>query len=653
MYHLKMEPRKESLIIIVDDNPTNLRVLFNFLNESGFKVLVAKDGFSAIEKIKHASPDLILLDVMMPGIDGFEVCKRLKAEEGVKEIPVIFMTALSESVDKLKGLALGAVDYITKPFHQEEVLARIKLHIKLKKLTETLQNQNQLLKLEIVSRTAVESSLQRLTESLEERVEERTSQLTKAVQDLQQAQVKLLQREEKLRHDAFHDILTNLPNRAWFMGRLEFLIDLKARESDYLYAVLFLDLDRFKVVNDSLGHLVGDELLKSVGIRLQAGLDENATVARFGGDEFVILLEDIKGEEEATAVACGIKAQLRLPFYLKDYEMFVAASMGIAMGKREYEKPEEVLRDADVAMYRAKQNGRGRYEVFDPKMQEAVKKRLLLENDLRRAIATTANLNSESEFSLHYQPIISLSGGEIVGFEALVRWNHPSRGWVSPGQFIPVAEETGLINELGWWILREACRQTKVWLELFSRDVPLRINVNLSPVQLLQVDLRERIQDIIRETALPPNSLKLEITESCVLDVSSEEAKVLKQLKSMGIQLCIDDFGTGYSSLSRLHEFPIDTLKIDMSFVSRIGKKNGGEEMIQTIISLARSLGISTVAEGIDTTEKLKKLQDLGCGFGQGFLFSKPVDSLKATALLCNSWGMELGEKTVIEMANC
>jgi len=640
MSPLTMEPTKDSLITIVDDNPTNLKVLFNFLNESGFKVLVAKDGFSAIEKIKQASPDLILLDVMMPGIDGFEVCKRLKALEGTKEIPVIFMTALSDSVDKLKGLELGAVDYITKPFHQEEVLARIKLHIRLKKLTETLQNQNQLLKLEIATRSAVESSLQRLTDSLEERVEQRTSQLTKAVQDLQQAQVKLLQREEKLRYDAFHDTLTNLPNRAWFTGRLEFLIDLKIREPDYLYAVLFLDLDRFKVVNDSLGHLVGDELLKSVGIRLQACLDENATVARFGGDEFVILLEDIKGDEEATAAASRIKAQLRLPFYLKDYELFVAASIGIAMGKREYEKPEEVLRDADVAMYRAKHKGRGRYEVFDPEMQKIVMARLHLENDLRRAIATTANLNSESEFCLHYQPITSLSGGEIVGFEALVRWNHPSRGLVSPGQFIPVAEETGLINELGWWILREACRQTKVWLQLFSRDVPLRINVNLSPVQLLQVDLRERIQEIILETALPSNSLKLEITESCVLDVSSEEAQVLKQLKSMGIQLCIDDFGTGYSSLSRLHEFPIDTLKIDMSFVRRIGKENGGEEMIQTIISLARSLGMSTVAEGIDTTEKLNKLQYLGCDFGQGFLFSKAVDSFKATALLCNSWGI-------------
>ncbi|NEP41750.1 MAG: EAL domain-containing protein [Okeania sp. SIO2H7] len=440
---------------------------------------------------------------------------------------------------------------------------------------------------------------------------------------------------------------TNLPNRAWFMSRLEFLMKLNAQAPGYLYAVLFLDIDRFKVVNDSLGHLIGDELLKSVGIRLQACLDEKGTVARFGGDEFAIVLEDIKGVEDATALASRIKAQLRLPFYLKDYELFVAASIGIALSKMEYETPQEVLRDADVAMYRAKHNGRGRYEIFDPQMQKIVMARLQLENDLRRAVATTLNMDSESEFCLHYQPIISLSGGEIVGFEALVRWNHP-RGWVSPGQFIPVAEETGSINELGWWILREACRQTKIWLELFNRDVPLRINVNLSPVQLLQVDLIERIEEIILETALPPNCLKLEITESCVLEVSSEEAKVLKRLKSMDIQLCIDDFGTGYSSLSRLHEFPIDTLKIDRSFINRIGKENGGEEIIQTILTLAHTLGMNTVAEGIDTTEKLKKMQELKCGFGQGFLFSKPVDSSKATALLCNSKPMELGEETAI-----
>ncbi|MDY6806942.1 MAG: EAL domain-containing protein [Cyanobacteriota bacterium] len=639
-----MEPTKESVITIVDDNPTNLKVLFKFLNESGFKVLVAKNAISAIEKVKQTLPDLILLDVMMPGIDGFETCSRLKAEEATKDIPVIFMTGLSEPVDKLKGLELGAVDYITKPFHQEEVLARIKLHIRFKRLTETLQSQNQLLKLEIASRTAVESSLQRLTDELEERVEKRTAQLTKAVEDLQQAQVKLLQREEKLRYDAFHDTLTNLPNRAWFINRLKFLIELNARESDYLYAVLFLDLDRFKVVNDSLGHLVGDELLKSVSIRLQASLDEMATVARFGGDEFVILLEDIKDVCDATAVASRIKRELRLPFYLKDYELFVAGSIGIALGKIEYEKPEEVLRDADVAMYRAKHNGRARYEVFDPEMQELVMARLHLENDLRRAIATTLDPNLESEFCLHYQPIVSLRGGEILGFEALVRWNHPSRGCVSPGQFIPVAEETGLINELGWWILREGCRQMKSWLKL-GGNVPLRMNVNLSPVQLLQVDIVEGIQEIIQETALPPNCLKLEITESCVLDISSEEAQVLKQLKSLGMQLCIDDFGTGYSSLSRLYEFPIDTLKIDMSFVRRIGQENGGEEIIQTIINLANSLGMSTVGEGIDTTQKLNKLEELGCDLGQGFLFSKPVDSLKATALLSDYNRRTLGEE--------
>lgn len=641
-----MEPTKNNLIMIVDDNPTNLKMLFNFLSESGFKVLVAKDGLSAIEKLKNASPELILLDVMMPGIDGFETCRRLKKSEVTREIPVIFMTALSEQIDKLKGLSLGAVDYITKPFHQEEVLARIRLHIRLQKLSQDLQEQNHLLKLEIASRTAVEYSLQKLTNELDRRVKERTAQLTKAVNDLQQAQVKLLQREEKLRYDAFHDTLTNLPNRTWFMHRLEDLIRLSGESEDYLYAVLFLDLDRFKVVNDSFGHLVGDELLKRVAIGLQACLNDNATIARFGGDEFVILLEGIKDAREPIAVASRIKEQLKLPFVFKDYELFVEASIGITLSTMGYQRPEEVLRDADVAMYRAKDMGRGRYEVFNPEWRTGLITRLHLENDLRRAIASASDTNTKPEFCLHYQPIISMSEGELVGFEALVRWNHPKRGMVSPGKFIPVAEETGAIADLGWWILQEACRQMCQWQEQFNRDVPVRVNVNISPVQLLQVDLRERIEEILHQSNLPSDRLKLEITESCVLETSSEEAQVLKQLKTLGIKLCIDDFGTGYSSLSRLHEFPIDTLKIDRSFVSQLGKEKGSEEIIQAIVALARSLGMDTVAEGIDTIPKLKKLQELGCDFAQGFLFSKPVNSSNATELLLNSRMFEVMVKS-------
>ncbi|AFZ06775.1 response regulator receiver modulated diguanylate cyclase/phosphodiesterase [Oscillatoria nigro-viridis PCC 7112] len=622
-----MVNQKDNVILIVDDNPNNLKLLFDFLKESGFKVLVAKDGESAIEKLQEVSPNIILLDVMMPGIDGFETCYRLKASVATKDIPVIFMTALTDRVDKVKGLSMGAVDYITKPFQQEEVLARVQLHLRLRNLTKTLEEQNVLLKKEIEGRKEAEAALQKLTSELEERVASQTAELRQAYNELQQAQVQLLQREEKLGHDAFHDALTDLPNRAWFMNRLQQAIDLSYRHEDYLYAVLFIDLDRFKVVNDSLGHLVGDQLLKSIAHQLQVCLRHTDAVARFGGDEFVILLEDIKDIDEPNRVAERIQNQLRQPFNLNDYEVFTDISIGIIVSTMGYDRPEDVLRDADIAMYYAKAQGRGRYETFDPAMQTVAMTRLQLENDLRRAMAL-------QEFCVHYQPIVSLSTGQLSGFEALVRWHHPSGTIYPPAEFIPVAEETGLINELGWWVLQEACHQIGIWQQQFPQTPPLAINVNLSPVQLKQANLLNRIEEILQQTGFPNYRLKLEITESCILETVSREEKMLKQLKALGILLCIDDFGTGYSSLSRLHEFPIDTLKIDRSFVSRIGLDNSGVEIIQTIVTLARSRGMDIVAEGIETPTQLQKLRELGCELGQGYLFSKPVDSEKATELL-------------------
>ncbi|MEG4804835.1 EAL domain-containing protein [Microcoleus sp. ARI1-B5] len=624
--------KNENVILIVDDNPNNLKLLFDFLKESGFKVLVAKDGESAIEKLQEVSPNIILLDVMMPGIDGFETCYRLKASVATKDIPVIFMTALTDRVDKVKGLSIGAVDYITKPFQQEEVLARVQLHLRLRNLTKTLEEQNTLLKQEIEARKEAEAALQKLTSELEERVAAQTAELRQACNELQQAQVQLLEREEKLGHDAFHDALTDLPNRAWFMNRLQQAIELSYRHEDYLYAVLFIDLDRFKVVNDCLGHLVGDELLQRVARQLQASLRHRDTVARFGGDEFVILLEDIQDIDEPNRVAERIQNQLRQPFNLNDYEVFTEISIGIILSTMGYDRPEDVLRDADIAMYYAKAQGRGRYEVFDPAMQTVAMARLQLENDLRRAIAL-------QEFCVHYQPIVSLSTGQVSGFEALVRWHHASGTIYPPAEFIPVAEETGLINELGWWVLQEACHQIGIWQQQFPQTPPLAINVNLSAVQLKQVNLLNRIEEILQQTGFPSYCLKLEITESCILETVSREEKMLKQLKALGIMLCIDDFGTGYSSLSRLHEFPIDTLKIDRSFVSRMGADNSGVEIIQTIVNLARSRGMDIVAEGIETPIQLQKLRELGCELGQGYLFSQPVDSFKATELL----GLKVG----------
>lgn len=450
--------------------------------------------------------------------------------------------------------------------------------------------------------------------------------LEESLADLQLTQVKLMQATKQLQHDAFHDALTNLPNRALFMQLLDHAIQLNQRHANSFYSVLFIDLDRFKMINDSLGHALGDELLKSVAQRLQACVRPSDTVARFGGDEFAILLEGLGEVDEAIQVAKRIHEQFSLPFRVQGYEMFSGVSVGIALSTTHYQQPTHVLRDADTAMYYAKAQGRNGYAVFDPEMQTQVRTRLQLESDLRRAIET-------QEFCLHYQPIISLSTGNLRGFEALIRWHHPQRGAISPLEFIPIAEETGLIIPLGWWVLQEACNQLSHWLSQFLHT-PLVMNVNLSAIQLKQVGLLERLEKVLQETRIPRNCLKLEITESCILETATPEAQRLKQLKDLGIGLCIDDFGTGHSSLSRLHEFPIDTLKIDRTFVQRLSTSS--RETVQMIVTLAHSLEMDVVAEGIETTVELEVLRELGCEFGQGYLFSPPITLQKAGEWLKN-----------------
>ena len=456
----------------------------------------------------------------------------------------------------------------------------------------------------------------------EQKEREKARQLEKSLQELQITQAHLVQVQEQLLHDAFHDPLTDLPNRAWLIERLEQAIKMHKRYPDYLYALLFIDLDRFKVVNDSLGHLVGDELIKSVANRLKIALRASDTVARLGGDEFVVLLENICDLEEATAVAERIQAQLRQPYRLHEYEVFTTASIGITFSTMNYERASDVLRDADAAMYHAKEQSKGRYQIFAPAMQARAIARLQLESDLRRAIV-------QQELSLHYQPIIQLSRGRLTGFEALIRWSHPQQGWIAPMEFIPVAEETGLIDSLGWWVLHQACLQIQTWRQQFPRYHTLAVNVNLSVQQLKQADAAEQIEQILQTTQLPGECLKLEITESCLLETSELAPQLLERLQALGVKLCIDDFGTGYSSLSRLHDLPIDTLKIDRSFVNRL-ESNRHTEIVQTIVTLARSLGIDAVAEGIETQLQLEKLQQFGCDLGQGYLFSQPVDSQKA-----------------------
>ncbi|WNZ44752.1 EAL domain-containing protein [Leptolyngbya boryana CZ1] len=433
--------------------------------------------------------------------------------------------------------------------------------------------------------------------------------------------------EEQLRRNAFHDSLTGLPNRLLFMERLSQTVERAHEDPNYRFALLFLDLDRFKVINDSLGHMIGDQLLIAIARRLESCLNKHDTVARLGGDEFTILLENIKNDADATKVAERVQKALSTPFNLSGHEVFTSASIGITLSSTDFDRPEDLLRGADIAMYRAKAQGKACHEVFDHDMHTHVVALMQLENDLRRAV-------ERQDFELYYQPIVALATGRIMGFEALVRWQHPEQGIISPAKFVPIAEETGLIIPLGQWVLREACRQLKQWQDEFASEPPLTVSVNLSSRQFSQPSLINQIRQILTETGIDAHCLKLEITESAIMENTESAMDMLLQLKAMGIQLSVDDFGTGYSSLGYLYRFPMDVLKIDRSFVSRVDVDGEKLELVRTIITLAWNLGMDVVAEGVETTKQLAQLKALKCEYGQGFLFSKPLPRIEAAKLI-------------------
>jgi diguanylate cyclase (GGDEF)-like protein len=459
-----------------------------------------------------------------------------------------------------------------------------------------------------------------------EQAERHVQELNAYIAEQERISRVLEETKEHFRHAAFHDSLTGLPNRAMFTELLKAEIESSKRREHHMFAVLFLDLDRFKNINDSLGHTHGDLLLVAFAERLERALRPVDTLARFGGDEFAILLSGMQDATDAVRVAQRISEELSQPFVLDKNSAFATASIGIALSSSGYDRPEDILRDADTAMYRAKENGKARCEVFDHAMHARAVSRLQLESDLRQAVEL-------KQFCVYYQPIVCLQSGRLAGFEALVRWNHPRHGLVSPADFIPVAEETGLIVPIGEWVLHEACRHIREAQKIFPSHRSLSLSVNLSARQVAQTDLLDRIKEALAISKLNAHCLKLEITESVVMENAEAAALMFKQLRALGVQLSIDDFGTGYSSLSYLHRFPLNYLKIDRSFVSRLTTDNDNA-IVRTISTLARNLGMEVIAEGIETEEQYQQLKMLGCEFGQGFLFSHPVNDEGVLRLL-------------------
>ncbi len=577
-------------ILVADDDPLALRLLQKTLEQANYEVIAVSDGHMALECLSgKVGPRLALLDWLMPGLNGLEVCREIRRHSEYPYIYMILLTARTSKQDVVKGLEAGADDYLTKPFHMEELKARL-------------------------------------------RCGER-----------------ILNLEDKVSYDALHDPLTLLPNRAFFLERLALCVSWGMMHPEYKFAVLSVDMDRFKIVNDSLGNAAGDWLLVQIAERLlgsirrddamlrsaetggMAGqLEVDGVLARLGGDKFTILLDDIRNASEGIRVAERIQQNIQVPFDINDQQVFTTASIGIAFSGSGYSAAEDMLGDANTAMGRAKVLGKARYEMCDPDMHAAAAGRFRLETDLRRA-------TERQEFRIHFQPIVSLLDFRITGFEALARWQRRGFGLMMPGGFISAAEDTGLILWIGSWILQEACRQICVWNSQFPCTPPFTIAVNVSAKQFAQPDLVKQVSQVLQDTGLAPGNLRLELTESVTMRDEKYTTRILGDLRELGVRLCIDDFGTGYSSLSYLRRFALDILKIDRSFICDMLENGESREIVKTILSLGSNLGMKVIAEGVETTEQVTQLKALGCEFAQGYFFSKPLDSEAVARTLVTS----------------
>ena len=564
-----------SQIVVIDDCNDMQLLIGKTLSKIGVRLSYASGGEEGLRMVADSMPDLILIDYLMPDCNGLEVLRRLQADCRLREIPAIMITGDNDPSLITSAFELGICDYINKPFLAVELRARVNSALK----TQALM--------------------------------------------------------EDLKHRAGFDSLTGLPNKANLMDRIQLSIAM-SRKGLASFAVMFIDLDRFKLINDSLGHDCGDLVLKEAAKRLEASVrccdlvvrcGSDAIVSRFGGDEFVILIELIPTANAAELIAARISTAMCKPLLVGGQMHYLSASIGIVMSSGQYDSTDDVIRDADIAMYEAKAAGRGCFRLFEASMRSRAVQRWQLDADLRQAI-------ERDQFFLQYQPIVDLKTGLVEGVEALIRWNHPNRGIIAPTEFIPTAEETGLIVAIGEWVTRTACKQYADWFAADSNATPNYISINLSRQQLIQSDFPKFFQSVLSEYGIAPSSVHFELTESEVMKGLAASVAAIKALRALGTKIDLDDFGTGYSSLACLHELPIDVLKLDRTLISKMDQGGYPSKLVELVLQLLSGSAMRVVAEGIETIGELSKLQNLQCHLGQGYYFSKPLDGDKLEAFV-------------------
>ncbi|MBE9067628.1 EAL domain-containing protein [Leptolyngbya cf. ectocarpi LEGE 11479] len=585
-------------ILVVDDVPPNLDFLSTVLTQEGYKVRSAINGQVAIKIAQAAQPDLILLDIKMPGMDGYEVCRLLKANPLTQKIPVIFLSALDQTGDKVKAFGLGGVDYIPKPFQAEELLARVGNHLKLR---------------------AAQSEVQKLNTELEQRVIQRTSQLEQEINER-------LRMQEKIVHMATHNSLTNLPNRVLLAQRLQQVLTQLSLNQNQGLALLLIKFNKLQLVKNSLGHNAVDQLIVAITRRLETVIESGSFLANFGEDTFAILNEASNNQTQILKFAEKLQKEFSYPFYINNHSVYGQTDIGIVLASTQYKQSIHMLRDASTALSQAISDGMGKIEIFKAEMHQRTLSFFEVQNELYRAL-------HNHELTLVYHPIIALADNSLNGLETLVRWNHPQRGYLTAEEFIPIAEETELILQLDRYVLRNACHQLKEWQNHNLLHPSFRLHVNLSAQQLAQRDFIDYLDNILAETQIDHQNLAFEITEYGLMQQTDVFLATLEQLKRYQITVSIDDFGTGYSSLHYLYSLKIENLKIDRSFVHQMNTTKG-LKVIQAIINLAHELGMTVTAEGVENSVQLATLETLGCEYMQGYLWGKPTDGPTISAQL-------------------